>query len=57
MSYVPKYVLKRMIPNDAVKLVGDSVEVTLINLIMEIPASEIPNYVGRLIDTYERIEL
>ncbi|MFX0100442.1 MAG: hypothetical protein ACFFCS_12790 [Candidatus Hodarchaeota archaeon] len=50
MSYVPKYVLKRMVANDAVKLVGDNIEITIINLIMDIPTSEIPNYVGNLLE-------
>jgi hypothetical protein len=53
MSYVPKYVLKRMVPKDAVKLVGGNIEISMINLIMDIPVSEIPNYVGNLLEKME----
>lgn len=50
MSYVPKYILKRMVSKDAVKLVGENIEISMINLIMDIPTSEIPNYVGNLLE-------
>lgn len=42
MSYVPKYVLKRMIPKDAMKLVEGGIELTIINLVASIPADQIP---------------
>jgi hypothetical protein len=42
MGYVPKYILKRLIPKDAVKKVEGGVEVTAINVITPIPSSQIP---------------
>ncbi|MHA1697316.1 MAG: hypothetical protein ACTSWN_00585 [Promethearchaeota archaeon] len=42
MSYVPKYVLKRMIKQDALKKVEGGVEFTMINLVATIPVDQIP---------------
>ncbi|MBN2153942.1 MAG: hypothetical protein JW839_20970 [Candidatus Lokiarchaeota archaeon] len=50
MSYVPKYILKRMIPEDALKKVGDGVELKMINLITTIPISQAP---GDIVDLLE----
>ncbi|MEX2684372.1 MAG: hypothetical protein Q6373_022565 [Candidatus Sigynarchaeota archaeon] len=50
MSYVPKYILKRMIPEDALKKVGDNVELRMINLVTTIPVSQAP---GDIVDLLE----
>jgi hypothetical protein len=50
MSYVPKYILKRMIPEDALKKVGNNVELKMINLITTIPISQAP---GDVVDLLE----
>ncbi len=50
MSYVPKYILKRMIPEDALKKVGNNVELKMINLITTIPISQAP---GDIVDLLE----
>lgn len=43
MSYIPKYILKRMIPADAVKLVGSNIEITMVNVISPISIDEVPD--------------
>jgi hypothetical protein len=43
MSYIPKYILKRMIPKDAVKAVPGGVEITAVNVISPISIDEIPD--------------
>jgi hypothetical protein len=43
MSYIPKYILKRMIPKDAVKLIGDNLEITMVNVISPISIDEVPD--------------
>ena len=42
MSYVPKYILKRMIPQDALKKVEGGVELKMINMVTTIPVGEAP---------------
>lgn len=42
MSYVPKYVLKRMVPEDAMKKVPGGGELTLINMVANVPVDQIP---------------
>src|SRR6056297_252637 len=42
MSYIPKYILKRMIPKDAIKLDGDDVVINVTNVISPISIDEIP---------------
>ena len=42
MTYVPKYVLKRLIPPDSVKLEGAVLKVKVVNILMPLPLSEIP---------------
>jgi hypothetical protein len=45
MSYIPKYILKRLIPADAVKLVGDFIEIKFINVLSAIQIKTLPpNY-------------
>jgi hypothetical protein len=43
MSYIPKYILKRMIPKDAVKAVDGGIEISAINVISPIGIDEIPD--------------
>ena len=54
MSYIPKYILKRMFPNDAFKAVEGGIEMTAVNVISPISIDEMPddvlNYVELLID-------
>ncbi|MHA1793244.1 MAG: hypothetical protein ACTSVI_11405 [Promethearchaeota archaeon] len=42
MGYVPKYVLKRMVPQDAIKKVDGGLELSVINMIATIPVDQIP---------------
>lgn len=48
MSYIPKYVQKRMIPKDAIKKVGDHMTLTIINVITPLSASIAPT--GQILD-------
>ncbi len=45
MSYVPKYVLKRMVAQDGLKKVEGGVQLTLVNVIMPIPLDQVPGEV------------
>jgi hypothetical protein len=45
MSYVPKYILKRMLPTDCVKSVGTGIEITFINVLSPITIEQIPDNV------------
>ena len=42
MSYIPKYILKRMITADAVKAIPEGVEITAINVISPTTVAEVP---------------
>lgn len=42
MSYIPKYIHKRLIPEESFKLDGDFIKIEVINVIMPIPFGEIP---------------
>jgi hypothetical protein len=42
MSYVPKYVLKRMIQQDGLKKVEGGVQLTMVNVLMPIPLDQVP---------------
>jgi hypothetical protein len=57
MSYIPKYILKRMIPQDAVKAVKGGIEMTIVNVISPISIDEMPenvlDYIGAKIDSAE----
>jgi hypothetical protein len=49
MSYIPKYILKRMLPKECVKLEGDTVHVEMVNVISPLSIDEIPdNYLSYL---------
>jgi hypothetical protein len=54
MSYIPKYVLKRMIPADAIKLVGDFLEITFINILTPVQIKTLPanylDYISFIVD-------
>ena len=51
MSYIPKYILKRMFPKDAVKKVeGGGVEITMVNVISPLSVDEVPEDVENYID-------
>jgi hypothetical protein len=45
MSYIPKYILKRMIPADAVKAVAGGAELSIVNVISPISVDEVPENV------------
>ncbi len=45
MSYVPKYVLKRMVAQDGLKKVEGGVQLLLVNVIMPIPLDQVPGEV------------
>ena len=48
MGYVPKYIQKRMFPADAIKKVGDAIEMKVINVITSLSADLAPT--GNILD-------
>ncbi len=48
MGYVPKYIQKRMFPADALKKVGDAVEMKIVNVITPLSADIAPT--GNVLD-------
>ena len=50
MSYIPKYILKRMFADDAVKNVPGGIEVTMTNVISPLSVDEVPDDVENYID-------
>lgn len=50
MSYVPKYILKRMIPEDGLKKVEGGVQLTMVNMITTIPVGEAPGEIADLLE-------
>lgn len=42
MSYIPKYILKRMVPQDAVKATDEGFEIHVTNVISPLSVDEIP---------------
>ena len=54
MSYIPKYILKRMFPEDSFKKVENGIEVSLVNVISPLSVDEVPddvvNYIDAVID-------
>jgi hypothetical protein len=48
--FVPKYVLKRLVPEDGLKIVGETVVLNVVNVITPIPFSQIP---GEILDILE----
>ena len=43
MTTFPKYMVKRLIPEDAVKLVGNEIQVTIVNVLANIPFNKMPD--------------
>jgi len=43
LSYIPKYILKRMIPPDAVKIVDDKLQIGIVNVISPLTVENIPD--------------
>jgi hypothetical protein len=43
MSYVPKYILKRMLPPDCIKSVSGGIEITFLNVLSPISIEQIPD--------------
>ncbi len=50
MSYIPKYIMKRMFPEDAFKAVEGGLEVTLVNVISPLSVDEVPDDVENYIE-------
>ena len=50
MSYIPKYITKRLIPSDSVKLEGNSIKVKFINVISPINVEGAPNNIKDFIE-------
>ena len=42
MTTFPKYMIKRLIPEDAVKLAGSEIQVTIVNVLATIPFDRMP---------------
>jgi hypothetical protein len=43
MSYIPKYIIKRLIPEDAVKVDGELLKIKMVNVISPISIDEVPD--------------
>ena len=43
MSYIPKYIIKRLIPEDAVKIDGELLKIKMVNVISPISIDEVPD--------------
>ena len=50
MSYIPKYILKRMLPKDCVKAIEGGIEISLLNVISPITIEEIPDNAVEYLD-------
>ena len=50
MSYIPKYILKRMFASDAVKTVPGGIEITMTNVISPLSVDEVPDDVENYIE-------
>jgi len=55
MSYIPKYILKRMFPADSVKIIKDGLEISMLNVISPlsvdgIPATGVEEYIEFKVD-------
>ena len=49
MSFIPKYILKRMFPLDCLKKVEGGIELTMVNVISPIAAKDLPENVSDFI--------
>ena len=43
MSYIPKYILKRMLPKTCLSLDGDMIKIEMVNVISPISVDEVPD--------------
>jgi hypothetical protein len=50
MSYIPKYILKRMFAEDAIKKTDTGLEITMLNVISPLSVDEIPDDVENYIE-------
>lgn len=50
--FIPKYVLKRMVPMDAVKLIDNILSVEIINVFTPIPFSLIPGDIAEILEIH-----
>lgn len=50
MSYIPKYIMKRMFPEDAFKAVAGGLEVTMVNVISPLSVDEVPDDVENYLE-------
>lgn len=55
--YIPKYILKRMVPRDAVKAVEGGVEITFVNVISPLVLEELPDDVQEKIHEYLEVTI
>ncbi len=50
MTTFPKYMIKRLIPEDAVKIVGNEIQVTIVNVLATIPFDRMPeNFIKSIV--------
>ncbi|HME53854.1 MAG TPA: hypothetical protein VKM55_16625 [Candidatus Lokiarchaeia archaeon] len=49
VSFIPKYIMKRMFPSDCVKKVEGGIELTMVNVISPITAKDLPENVSDFI--------
>jgi hypothetical protein len=50
MSYIPKYVVKRLVPEDGIKKTDDGISISVVNVVSAIPADQIPGNPIEFID-------
>ncbi|MBN2153446.1 MAG: hypothetical protein JW839_18470 [Candidatus Lokiarchaeota archaeon] len=50
MSYIPKYIMKRMFPEDSFKAVEGGLEVTMVNVISPLSVDEVPDDVENYLE-------
>ena len=55
MSYIPKYILKRMLPPDCVKEVKGGIEISVINVLSPLSIDEIPADYKNYLDYLELV--
>jgi hypothetical protein len=49
MSYIPKYIIKRIFPQDCLKKVAGGVEITMVNVMSPIKTKDLPSDVTKFI--------
>lgn len=53
MSYIPKYIVKRLLPADCIKKVATGIEITAINVLSPGQIMEIPDNPKDILDAFE----